>query len=45
MKCRKYKGLASKNVSENKNYITKEDKESKEIARKFKSKTRMSKKL
>ena len=45
MECRKYKGLASKNVSENKAFLEKEDKDSKEIGRKFKSKTKMSKKL
>ncbi len=45
MLCKKYKGLASKNMSESKSYIEKEEKDSKEIAKKFKSKTKMSKKL
>jgi len=44
MECR-YKKLASKNTSENKAYINKEDKESKEIAQEFKRKTKISKKL
>jgi len=45
MACKKYKGLASKNVLENKKYIAKEDEESRGIARKFKKKTKISKKL
>lgn len=45
MVCKKYKGLMSKNISENKAYISQEDKESKEIAQKFKRKTKISKKL
>lgn len=44
MICKGYRGIASKRVSENKEYLDKEERESREIAKKFKKSTKISKK-
>jgi hypothetical protein len=45
MECKNYKKFSSEKVSANKAYIEKEDRESEKIAKEFKRKTKLKKRL